>query len=350
MKNDIEYMNYPDGDRLSALETRAVELERMLGTAVSGPGAAGRGGPIQGTVHGGYDPSAVAEGVPAFEAPENTFEDRADPFGGAPFGPDGRTESLITSGRVNASRSRFAILREHWKAASAATGALAVLCIVMASVGSGSPPSSWPASVTRMQSQVASACANPDVAAEPTQVNFACGKGSQQVLWVFALLTSGGNPGYSDPVTGRRGLEPITPAQGGDVAWSLNLHAPYSPADAADSIEVAARAVNNIVAGATLTSASGQPSVQGGLESSAANCRRYTGSGQLLSRPGYPALCAAPLTAAGGQALVTDIFRQWMTGTAAQTATDAGVLFANAGNPGSAQVQKILASLPGSGQ
>ena len=349
MTRDIEYMRYPEGDRISMLETRAVEIERMLGTAESGPGAAGHGGLVPGAVHGGYDPSAVAEDATAFEVPEGTFEDQADPFGGAASDPDGRTESLITSGRVNASRSRFAILREHWKAVSAATGALAVLCIVMASVGSDSPASSWPASVTRMQSQVASACANPDVAAEPTQVNFACGRGTRQVLWVFALLTSGGNPGYSDPVTGRKGLEPITPAQGGNVAWSLNLHAPYDPADPADSIQVAARAVNNIVAGATLTSASGQPSVQGGLESSAANCRRYTGSGQLLSRPGYPALCARPLTAAGSQALVTDIFRQWMTGTPAQTATNAGVLFANADDPGNAQVQKILSMLPGSG-
>jgi hypothetical protein len=39
-----------------------------------------------------------------------------------------------------------------------------------------------------------------------------------------------------------------------------------------------------------------------------------------------------------------------MTGAPAQTAVNAGVLFAHAGDPGNAQVQKILASLPGSGQ
>jgi hypothetical protein len=152
-----------------------------------------------------------------------------------------------------------------------------------------------------------------------------------------------------DPVTGRQGLEPITPAQGGAVAWSLNLHSPYSAADPVDSIEVAARAINNIVGGATLTSAAGDPTVQPGLEGKPANCARYTGSPALTERPGYPALCARPLTAAGQQALVTDVFKQWMTSAPAQTATDAGVLYAGAGDPSSAQVQKILSSLPGSG-
>ena len=347
MDSETEYKNYPEGERLAMLEMRAAELEHMLGALEAGRPASDEDSPLG----EGYEPFGAEASDASGEVLDSTFEEPARPLEDTPSWPgaNGRTEILITRGRTNANRSRLTFVRAHWKAAAISGGAVLLLILVLIAVQPGAPAASWPASVTRMQSQVASACANPDVAAEPTQVNFACGKGTRQVLWVFALLTSGGNPGYSDPVTGRRGLEPITPAQGGDVAWSLNLHAPYSPADAADSIEVAARAVNNIVAGATLTSASGQPSVQGGLESSAANCRRYTGSGQLLSRPGYPALCAAPLTAGGGQALVTDIFRQWMTGTAAQTATDAGVLFANAGNPGNAQVQKILAGLPGSG-
>jgi hypothetical protein len=274
--------------------------------------------------------------------------------GGGPGGggADGRTETLISRGRASARRGRLrpGLVRGHPKAVAAAAGGVLAVAVVLAAVLAAGPAPSWPAAVTRMQAQVAAACANPDVAAEPTGLDFACGTGTRPVLWVFALLTSGGNPAYRDPGTGRAGLEPITPAQGGDVAWSLNLHRPYDPARASDSIEVAARAVNNIVAGATLTGAAGQPSVQGGLESSAANCVRYTGSGDLLSRPGYPALCARPLTAAGAQALVTDVFRQWMTGAPAQTAVNAGVLFAHAGDPGNAQVQKILASLPGSGQ
>jgi hypothetical protein len=221
--------------------------------------------------------------------------------------------------------------------------------IIVAATAGGGRSATWPASVTRMQAQITAACQNPNVAAEPSQVNFACAKGTRQVLWVFALLTSGGNPGYVDPVTGRKGLEPITPAQGGDVAWSLNLHQPYNPANPVDSLEVAARAINNIIGGATLTDSSGQPSVQAGLEGKAANCQRYTGAQQLTSRPGYPALCARPVTAAGAQALVGDVFRQWMTGAPPQTAADASALFANAADPSSPQVQKILNSLPGSG-
>jgi hypothetical protein len=201
-----------------------------------------------------------------------------------------------------------------------------------------------------MQKEITVACENSNVAAEPSQLNFACDKGTQQILWVFALLTSGGNPGYVDPSTGRRGLEPITPAQGGDVAWSLNLHAPYDPASATDSLEVAARAINNIIGGATLTTASGTPSVQGGLESGSADCQRYTGSSALVKRAGYPAVCARAVTSVQGQeALVGDVFRQWMVGAPPQLATDAGVLFVNGGSPGNPQVRQILESLPGSG-
>ena len=105
-----------------------------------------------------------------------------------------------------------------------------------------------------MQAEIKQACQNPDVAAEPSGLNFACAKDTQQVLWVFSLLTSGNNPGFVDQATGRKGLEPIQPAQGGDIAWSLNLHHPYNAANPIDSLEVAARAINNIISGATLTS------------------------------------------------------------------------------------------------
>jgi hypothetical protein len=221
--------------------------------------------------------------------------------------------------------------------------------VVAVVVTAGNPAPGWPASVATVQAQVKTACANPDTAAEPSGLNFACGKGTQQVLWVFSLLTSGDNPRFTDPATGREGLEPITPAQGGDIAWSLNLHHPYNAASPVDSLTVAARAVNNIVAGATVTSAGGGADVEPGLESTAAGCQRYTGSPALVTRAGYPAACAAPLTTAGTADLVSDVFRQWMTGDPAQLASDAGVLFENAGNPGSPQVQAIFASLPASG-
>ena len=144
------------------------------------------------------------------------------------------------------------------------------------------------------------------------------------MLWVFSLLTSGDNPGFVDQSTGRKGLEPIQPSQGGDIAWSLNLHHPYNAANPIDSLQVAARAINNIISGATLTSASGGALVEPGLESKAANCQRYTGSAKLLSRSGYPARCAAPLTSAGAAAMVSDVFQQWMGGTPSRIAQQAG--------------------------
>ena len=85
---------------------------------------------------------------------------------------------------------------------------------------------SWPSSVPTMQAEITTACQNPDVTSEPGQINFACAKGTQQILWVFALLASSGNPQFSDTKSGRIGLEPIAPAQGAEVAWSLNLHHP----------------------------------------------------------------------------------------------------------------------------
>ena len=188
------------------------------------------------------------------------------------------------------------------------------------------------------------------MAAEPSQLNFACAKSTQQILWVFALLTSGNNPGFVDQTTGRKGLEPIQPAQGGDIAFSLNLHQPYNAANPIDSLQVAARAINDIISGATLTKSSGAPLVENGLESTAANCQRYTGSALLVTRSGYPTRCAQPVSTPAGQAaLVSDVFQQWMGGTPSQMAAQAGVLFANADNPGDPQVQAILASLPSFG-
>src|SRR5205085_12366084 len=113
------------------------------------------------------------------------------------------------------------------------------------------PGASWPPSVAVVQGQITVACQNPNVASEPSQVNFACAKDTSQILWVFSLLTSNNNPAYSDGRTGRKGLEPITAAQGGQIAWSLNLHHPYDPLNPVDSLAVAARALNNIIGGAT---------------------------------------------------------------------------------------------------
>src|SRR5215469_13550722 len=229
-------------------------------------------------------------------------------------------------------------LAGHRAGFAAVTAGIVVLAVILPG-----NEANWPSSVALVQKEIAVACENPNVVAEPTQVNFACGKDTLQILWVFSLLTSDDNPNYSDAANGRKGLEPITPTQGGDVAWSLNLHHPYSPANPTDSLEVAARAINNIIGGATLTGSNGAPVVQPGLESSAANCARYTGSSALISRQGFPAVCAQPVTSPAGQAaLVSDVFQQWMVGASATVAADAGVLFENAENPGDPRVQAIL--------
>ncbi len=257
---------------------------------------------------------------------------------------DGRTETLVSRGRKNA-RQRMS----RGPKAAAATAVVAALTLAAGVIWTlARDGASWPASVATVRTETARACQNPNVASEPNQVDFACGQATRQILWVFALMTSGNDPRFADARTGRTGLEPIKPAQGGELAWSLNLHHPYSPVNPVDSLQVAARAINNIIGGATLTGTNGSPVVQAGLESSSANCVRYTGSPVVVSRDGFPPQCARPVTGAAGQAaLVADVFRNWVVGTPAATARDAAVLFGNASNPGDARVQIILAHLPG---
>ena len=201
-----------------------------------------------------------------------------------------------------------------------------------------------------VQSEIATACQNPNVVSEPSQVNFACGTDTSQILWIFALMTSNNDPGYADAETGRKGLEPITPAQGGQIAWSLNLHHPYNPSSPVDSLAVAARAINNIIGGATLTGANGKPAVQPGLESKPENCARYTGSPAIVARAGFPSLCASPVTTREGQAaLVADVYQKWMPRAGPVAAQNVSVLFQNADNPGDPQVQAILKARPDRG-
>ena len=371
MTRDFEYMSYDDADRIAILENRAAELERRLLAAVHPDGTTGWGNVATPPDAGGttgypagdipdhkapairYASTADAYDVGAGGEPEDDPDGDPDgqrPNGGDVPGPDGRTEALINHGRSRARPTRGRRVLAHWRMIAAGTVAL-LAGVIAALVALGGGSASWPASVATVQAELKQACENSDVAAEPSGLNFACGKDTQQVLWVFSLLTSGDSPGFVDQTTGRKGLEPIQAAQGGDIAWSLNLHHPYNPANPIDSLQVAARAINNIISGATLTSASGGALVEAGLESKAANCQRYTGSANLVSRAGYPATCATPVTSAAGQAaLVSDVFQQWMGGTPSQIAQEAGVLFSNANSPGDPQVQAILHSLPASGQ
>jgi hypothetical protein len=355
MTHDFEYTSYDDADRIAMLENRAAELERRLLAVV---------------------PAGEVAGWPNLSVPEETARlkavqtqggrtkagrtqaGQADPEPGdsgfarpaGPGSPDGRTEALISHGRQRAKQSRGHWILKHWRFVAIAVAALLLgIGVAMLVLPGGAP--GWPSSVAQVQTQIKRACQNPDVAAEPSGLNFACAKDTQPILWVFSLLTSGNNPGFVDTATGRTGLEPIQPAQGGDIAWSLNLHHPYDAANPVDSLEVAARAINNIISGATLTSTKGGALVEPGLESTGANCQRYTGSAQLVTRQGYPARCASPVTSPGGQAaLVTDVFRQWMGGSASTVAAQAGLLFENADNPGDPRVQAILDSLPSSGR
>ena len=308
MTNQFEYISYNDTNQLTMLENTAIP------GGVLGDGA----------------------------------EDAGSSESSAPA-PDGRTEALINGGRAPAGRSRLGWVRAHLRGLAITAGLLgaAIVALVIVLPGGGA---SWPGSVAQVQTEITQACQNSNVAAEPSQLNFACAKSTQQILWVFSLLTSGNNPSFADQSTGRKGLEPIQPAQGGDIAFSLNLHQPYSAANPIDSLQVAARAINDIISGATLTKSSGAPLVENGLESTAANCLRYTGSGLLVTRSGYPPRCAQPVrTPAGQAALVSDVFQQWMGGTPSQMASEAGVLFENADNPGNPRVQAILASLPNFG-
>ena len=240
---------------------------------------------------------------------------------GKPRKPSDRAQVLIERGRRPARRPRSG----RGRTIPIGAAAVLVVLIVGAMIVLRQDPS-WPPSVATVTSQITTACRNPNVMSEPSQVNFACDTDTSQILWVFALLTSNNDPGFADATTGRKGLEPITPAQGGQIAWSLNLHHPYNPLNPVDSLAVAARAINNIIGGATLTGANGKPVVQPGLEGKPENCARYTGSPAVVSRTGFPSLCASPVAA-----------------------QNASVLFQNSGNPGDPQVQAILKALPDHG-
>jgi len=353
MTTQFEDIIRQNSQRLADLKKTTEELQRELSEArVSLERELAR------PAHGHEDLDYSPESLPYYSPDEPPFVgegpryDRLDRAGES-VGPEDRfagpftqdrgvdpTVGIVNHGRQSAYRrglSRRSII---------AIGGAAVVLVTVLAVIITSGGASWPASVATVQAEVTRACQNPDVVSEPGQVNFACAKATRQILWVFALLTSDDNPRFADTKTGRQGLEPITPSQGGAVAASLNLHHPYDPANPIDSIAVAARAINDIIGGATLTGTKGNPVVQPGLESNSQNCMRYTGSGLVTSRQGFPDLCAHPVSSAEGQAaLVSDVYRKWILGASAGAADDAAVLFANADNPGNPQVQAILRQL-----
>ena len=238
-------------DAVAALEERAAELERRLQGLTTANGQAS--GPVAAVTPEGpadqsapgtvpeYEPVGWTDGQPgiryAFEAgspvPAVTPEGPAVPPvpGRVPDGgaAGGQADAPVAYRRAAARRPGRRGLIRHWRLVAVGGTALTA-GVVAVMVTTGNPAPGWPASVGVVQAEAKTACANPDTAAEPGGLNFACGKDTQQVLWVFSLLTSGDNPRFTDPATGREGLEPITPAQGGDIAWSLNLrHTPTTP-------------------------------------------------------------------------------------------------------------------------
>jgi hypothetical protein len=364
-----DFENFSDDDELwlSDLETRAIDLQDEISVWRE---------TRQRVV---ADQDLDAEGVPS--APHESFRraggraDRAAPAGqpasahtgsvhsgsvhtgtrratgqsqprvtGRARAEDERTRALIDHGRRSVRRKRFGRTRKAGVGVAVLAIGVTVLVVVVFRARA-----SWPSSVAAVQSEITTACQNPNVVSEPNQVDFACGKDTSQILWVFSLMTSGNNPNFSDAKSGRQGLEPISAAQGGAVAWSLNLHHPYNPFSAIDSLQVAARAINNIIGGASLVGSNGKAAVQPGLESIPANCAKYTGSAAVVARAGYPDMCATAVTSVSGQAaLVADVYQKWFVGSSAVYAQYASVLYQNADDPGNAEVQAILKTLFGS--
>jgi len=350
-----EFENFSDDDELwlSDLETRAIDLENEL--------SVWRESRQRPHADPDFDPEPMAspphesfrraggrtddgQRAPVHTAARRAAE-RSRPRGGARTrGDNERTRRLINQGRSSVRRGRLGRGRSVTIAVAVVAVGVAVLYMVVFR-----PRASWPASVAVVQNEITTACQNPNVASEPNQVDFACGKSTSQILWVFSLMTSGDNANFTDRKSGRQGLEPISATQGGAVAWSLNLHHPYNPYNAIDSLQVAARAINNIIGGASLTGSNGKPQVQPGLESNPANCAKYTGSAAVVTRAGYPDICASAVTSQSGQAaLVADVYQQWFGGAAPIFAQYASVLYQNANDPGNPQVQAILKSLFGS--
>ena len=376
MKTHFEHHARPKTQRLAELERKTAELERRLSHArqsldreLAHYGHSWDAVPDEGAETlfdpadtNGYDYAdecaSLLDGTPVdldtssvdldaspldLDAAPTPIEDDDRLSGGDLYSPEARTAILINRGRSSATPRR---IPRKVKIGAGVVFAL-VLFFILIAISVPGPGPAWPASVARVQAEITKACQNPDISSEPDQVNFACGKGTRQILWVFALLTSGNNPKWAEAGTGRQGLEPITPQQGGVVAWSLNLHHPYNPSDPIDSLEVAARAINNIVGGATVTGTYGRPVIQQGLEGHAANCLRYTGSATVTSHKGFPGLCARPVSSPAGQAaLVADIYQRWVPGAGPKAAQNAATLFANAKYPASPQVQAILKHLP----
>jgi hypothetical protein len=257
VKTHFEYRARPKTQRLAELEKKTAELERQLGDARESLDRE-----LSHYAHSWETPAEYeselrdfredadyeynGESAPLVDMPRMALPDNADRGDHQPYSRETRTATLISRGRPSADRRA----PRSFKIGVVAAGAAALLITLIVAMLPG-PGATWPASVARVQAEITQACQNPDVRSEPGEVNFACGKTTRQILWVFALLTSGNDPRFAQAGTGRQGLEPISPQQGGVLAWSLNLHHPYDPANPIDSLQVAR--------GPSTTSSAGPP-------------------------------------------------------------------------------------------
>jgi hypothetical protein len=230
--------------------------------------------------------------------------------------------------------------------------ALAVLVVFALGYAYYNAPKT-PTVIDRVQALVDQACtSNHDVVSDPGQVNTACAKATRRMMVVFALFGSGGNAKFRNISTGQVGLEPMNRPDGGVVAWALNLHQAYDPNKPIQSIQVAARTINQIVGGGSLVTPNGRDQRSPGLESSSANCLRYTGSKLVRSKgPGWPKVCVGNVrTPKQWAAFVRDVYVRWVYAASGRKITlkplsqevqNVVYLYENT-NPGDPRVQQII--------
>ena len=362
MKTHFEHRARPKTQRLADLEKKTAELERKLSDAresldheLAHYAQSWETAPDDGADDGeetlfdepddnGYD---YGDGSPPPLDVAPVPVETGDNPGGHLYSPEARTATLINQGRPSAYQRG---LPRGFKITAGAIAALALLIAIVFMMLPGPGPS-WPASVARVQAEVAKACQNPDVSSEPGQVNFACGKATRQILWVFALLTSGNNPnvrrarhrpggpGAHYARAGRRGRLVAEPAP------SVQPDQPdRQPRGGGPGHQQHRRRRDR-------DRHLWQPGRPAGAREPRRELLAVHRIGQVTSHKGYPGLCARPVSSVAGQAaLVADIYQRWVVGAGPKAAQNAAILFENAKNPGSPQVQAILKHLPNSGR
>ena len=115
-----------------------------------------------------------------------------------------------------------------------------------------------------------------------------------------------------------------------------------------DSLAVAARAINNIIGGATVTGDQRQADRPGGTGEQSGELHPVHRIVGRRARAGIPACAPAGHQHGREAALVPTTYQEWVVG-ATPTAARRSRLFAHSSNPGEPRVQTILKSLAGAG-